>query len=507
MNSIEHKKVGDAVSVKDRGNPYISKNGAMTTLTLMHLQNGIPHPIHDLKLTLGDIVAMPDYFTDPDWNLKVNLEPCNKYRSTEELGKALIRREVTEAEKMALLDALHDLANPKRKRSSVDTVLNISSATYFPVQSVNSLIQELMFFLRVKHYDKKLDRNKTHFTPWSIYVYNIGHTMALDYAETAYQLRQRAINPSFRADNPFFLKVLDYLGKKNQINHDFLLESAHRFHVMSLEVEMYTAHYLSDHFAAGHMSQVGDLRELFPDQDGVLGGIAVNTMHNELNQRGVLTTKPYDPEPNEADPPLEAYGDDYFERCRNTFNQQACINSLQQSVKDLESAFDDGTRPDSVDYGALCFLADVDINTRQPEPMFLIHNDKIFVRGNLRKIRILGPDDYDQVQKDPQSWGYKPVKGKLHLLYILFKLRLLPFYSAKEVPLTAEEEANVKRQEDARNPGREPMPTPDCALPVVTRAEEAAFFEKEGSPYLGRNRSVVNPGADSLLTNQTGFNI
>jgi hypothetical protein len=501
MDTNEHRDIGDAITVKLRDNPYLALNENKTSLTMMSLINGIPQPLDTLKLTLGEIVAMPDYFTDPDWNVKLQLESCQKYSSVEDLGKELIRREVSDGEEKALLDALHDLANPKRKRSSVDTVFKIASASYFPVKSVNDLIQQVMYYFRVKHYDKKLDKNQTHFTPWSVRVYTIGHTMALDYAQTAYQLKKLAQEPSFRSDNPFYLKTVNHLVDHNQLTPELLQAFAHRYHAMSFEIEMYTAHYLSDHFAAGHMSLVGDLRVEFPEKFGFLGGIAVNTMHNELNRISVYTKKPYDPTPNEKDAPVDAFGDGTFDQCKNAYNKQACIESLQASVADLEAVLDGQQRPDPESYGALSYLPDVDYNYRQPEPMFLYHNKKIWVRGDLKKIRMIGPDDFDQLQQHPKSWGYKEVSGKLQLLYILFKLRVLPFYNTKEIPLSAKDELTIKEQESGRIKERQPIPAPPCGLHVVPELKETAFFEKGGSPYLNYAEKVKGEEASEIPKN------
>ncbi|PUT40146.1 type IV secretion protein Dot, partial [Legionella taurinensis] len=144
-------------------------------------------------------------------------------------------------------------------------------ANYVPFSpTLNFYAQQLMYYFRVKDYGEMLVRNQTHFTPWSIRVYILGHAIALRYARLSYELKQLATDRNYQSDNPDLITLKNSLQNKNEtLSSNTLLDLANRYHAQAYSIELFTFHYYSDHFATGHMSMIGDLRVVLKERFGV----------------------------------------------------------------------------------------------------------------------------------------------------------------------------------------------------------------------------------------------
>lgn len=474
MDTKEHTELGNALKLASlNNNPYIriGQNGELRLKMMRFNRNGIPSEM-PLELSAGEIIAMAgDYFTDANWVMDLNLPPCHQFENYHDLGNYLIDRSITDEESDALLRAYNNLASPEVSRSHIDTIYSIDSGEYLPFSdTLNDYVKQLMLYLRVKDYGEMLNRNQTHFTPWSVRVYILGHNLALHFASIAHELHQLADNwdyvPQLDCEDSL-LQILSACEKEK--SQEFLHDLAYRYHTLSLTMELFTFHYYSDHFAAGHMSMVGDLRVLLQERFGrTFGGILANNLHNQLNKIGVFAKRAYDPTPDAKEPPISSRGDGLFDRCVNRFNKDACLSGMQCSLLDIDNVLQGKASPGQQQFGGLEHLLDVDPNYRQPEPLLLYgKNGNIYYRGQLSKIHYLSPADYDNLRNHPEKHGYKELHGYFNVLILIIKLRLFPFlYEGSLQPLTEQERVRIEQEEQQRIPDRKPIPTPPCESPV-----------------------------------------
>ncbi|ASQ47488.1 type IV secretion protein Dot [Legionella clemsonensis] len=478
MDTKEHTELGNSLRFTSiEGNPYlrIDEQGVLHLTLQRYQENSFPEPMR-LEMTAGEIIAMAaDFFTDRDWNMKLDLPSCHSFETAENfsldalnnsLGDYLIEQPVTEKEEDALLKAYNNLASPDVSRANIDLIYKIDSSNYLPFSAtLNDYMKQLMFFLRVRDYGEMLNRNQTHFTPWSVRVYTLGHHLALKYAHIAAELKQLIANTDYEGVSLESRTVLHALrNQKKDLSTDLLQDLFYRYQALAYCVELFIFHYYTDHFAAGHMSMVGDLRVLLTERFGTWGSILANNLHNELNRVGVYTKRPYDPTPTPTEAPASARGDGDFNSCINHFNKAACIAGMQCSLMDIEHVIAGETVPSQRKYGGLEHLPDVDPNYRQLQPLLVLGKDtKIYYRENLSHIKTLSPSDYNQLKATPSQWGYRELKGKWDAFVLVAKLRLFPYiYDGKVQPLTASELKRIEEEEHALNPEREPIPTPPC---------------------------------------------
>ncbi|WED42909.1 type IV secretion protein Dot [Legionella cardiaca] len=488
MDTKEHTELGNALRFTGvEGNPYlrIDEEGTLH-LRLQHFHgDGIPEPML-LEMTAGEIIAMAaDYFTDRDWNMKLDLPSCHSFKTAERfsqvasssLGDYLIEQPVTIDEENALLKAYNNLASPEVNRDNIDLIYKIDGSTYIPFSNtLNEYIKQVMFYFRVKDYGEMLNRNQTHFTPWSVRVYTLGHHLALKYAQVTHEIQRLIADSDYQSSNEDFRNLVTTLQTKpDGLSTENLKELFYRYQALTFCVELFVFHYYSDHFAAGHMSMVGDLRVLLTERFGTWGSILANNLHNELNRVGVYTKRPYDPTPTPLEPPTSARGDGDFNSCINHFNKDACIAGMQCSLADLNRVLIGETAPEQKQYGGLEHLPDVDYSYRQLQPLLLIGEDtKIYYRANLSQIKTLSPSDYAKLLLSPAQHGYQELKGKWDAFWLVVKLRVLPFiYSGEVQPLSAADLLRIEEEEHELNPGRDPIPTPPCT-PEETPAIEAS---------------------------------
>lgn len=468
MNTTEHTELGNGLLLDNiEGNPYlrVDEFGVLHLRLQRFGENNLPEPM-ELEMSAGEIIAMAgDYFTQANWTMNLDLPKCELFDSPVELGKYLIRKPIDSKEESALITAYNNLAAPDVTRKEIDRIYSINNATYVPFSpTLNFYAQQLMYYFRVKDYGEMLVRNQTHFTPWSIRVYVLGHAIALRYARLSYELKQLAADNNYQSDNPDLLSLKTSLQNKNEpLSSNTLIDLANRYHAQAYSIELFTFHYYSDHFATGHMSMIGDLRVLLKDRFGVWGNILANNIHDEVNRVGVYTVRPYDPIPNTTEAPSRARGDGKFDTCLNQFNRLACLNGMTASLKDIDQVLSGGKIPGQRDYGGLIHMPDVDFNSRQHQPLLVLSQGKVYYREHLSKIQILSPTEYEALRQNPEKHGYKELTNKWSAFKLVTKLRLFPYiYDGAIVPVSDEKLAEIIADEKLRSPQRAPIPTPSC---------------------------------------------
>ncbi|MCC5791374.1 MAG: type IV secretion protein Dot [Legionellaceae bacterium] len=511
MDTLEHVVLGNSLRIQTFDNPLLSVDEQGQLRINLHRLDAanLPRSVPQLWLTPGEIIAMVDYFTEKNWDMVLDLPRCPSYEDSVRLGRDLIRRPPFAHEERALYQAYQNLAADDVKPKDIARIFSITSANYIPFsKTLNSYAQLLMLFLRVKDYGEMLNRNQTHFTPWAVRCYILGHHQALQYARFSWYLRQLSEDRHFLPPDALCADLGERLQAPGcDFSPQSLRQRAQQFHALSLGIECYTFHYYSDHFATGHMSQVGNLRKALPERFGVWGGILANNMHDEINRVGALTTRPYDPTPNPQEPPLPARGDGAFNSCLNAYNKDACIAGMQHSLADIEQALSTGRIAEQTCYGGLEHLADVDYQYRQHQPLFIMREERIYQRGHLDKIRLLSPADYQRMLADPGAYGYQQLKTKWQAFKLVAKLRLLPFlYKGKVQAISEEYRHEIEADEAARNPGREPVPAPPCPLRRQQPVAVHASRPQEPRPlHLGAN-SLFAPANQQSETSSTEKN-
>lgn len=497
MDTTEHTELGNAVRFEGwdilDSNPYINFDGQ--GVLLLDLQgigkNGLPQQINLNKLPAGVIVAMSgDYFggKEVDFDLPTNIQftknhmRYNREDTYENLGSYLIKLPVSTPEAQKLINSYKRLANPEVTQHDIDTIYTIDGAKYIPFfETLNAYTQQLMFALRVKNYGEMLTRNLSHFTPWSVRAYTIGHYIALNYARIAYELTQLLRNPEHQSELDEFNTVREILqNTPDGMSPQFIQDLVYRYQALSLSMEFFCFHYYTDHFAAGHGAFIGDLRAVLPERFGTLGGILVNNLHDELNRVTVYTRKPYDPTPDVNSPPIAAGGDGDFDSPQNYFNHLACLAGMKSSLTDLHYVFQGGKIPKQKEYGGLEYLPDIDKNYRQPQPLIILGKDqKIYYRTQLSKINILSPSQLEATNIAPTQHGYTELSSIWSALLLVIKLRGFSlFYQGTLQPLSAAQLKVIEEEERKLNPNREPIPQlPESVMQKHTTLVPASWKE------------------------------
>ncbi len=486
MDTFEHLALGNSLTINTYGNPFlpVDDSGQVAINMQRFGEDGLPRSVAGLSLQPGEIIALAgDYFTDKNWDMKLYLPECRSFKSIEELGRYLIQRHPHEHEENALYMAYQNLASDEVKPEDIQRIFSIVSTDYIPFsKTLNGYMQNLMLYLRVKDYGEMLDRNQTHFTPWAVRCYILGHHMALQYARFSWFLNQLSENHLMQPPDALCEALSNQLIKGDGCSPEDLRRLAHQYHALSLGIECFSFHYYTDHFAAGHMSQMGDLRKALPQKFKLWGSILTNNIHNELNRVGAFTKRPYDPTPNPEEPPVTAHGDGSFENCLNAFNKEACINGMQHSLSDIDRALKTGKMRRQTKFGGLEHLPDVDYQYRQHQPLLLMQEGIIYRRKHPSKIKRIKPSDYEAMQANPLAHGYVELKTKWQAFKLVAKLRLLPFAYEGRVATVSEAYRQATEEDEAqRNPKRQPVPAPPC--------EDQPLFD-ERSPKKARKNSL-----------------
>ena len=464
MDTTEHTDVGNAIRFTYlNNNPYLrtDEQGVLHLFLQRFTENNIPLPM-TLEMSAGEIVAMAgDYFTEENWSMDLGLPKYEEFENGIELGQYLIQKPIETQESCALKTAYNNLAASDVSRNEINQIYSINDANYIPFSPIlNFYFQQLMFTLLVKDYGEMLIRNQTHFTPWSVRVYILGHEIALRYASLSYELHQLAQDSHYQSENQDLKHLQHHYHNTNKDFEEDMVDLAHRYHAQAYAMELYTFHYYSDHFAAGHMSMVGDLRVLLPQRFGTWGNILVNSFHDELNRIGIFSSNPYD-ETDKTEAPSCAQGDGDFDSGVNVFNRSECITGMTTSIQELDKVLKGGSIPHQANYAGIKYMRDVDLNCRQPQPLLVQINEKIYERSSLSQVKILSPSEYEVLRNNPEANGYHEVKNSWDAFILVVKLRLFPYiYNGKLVPLSDNQLNAIKTEENERTPQRYPIPDP-----------------------------------------------
>lgn len=468
MDTTEHTDLGNALRFTySRDNPYLrtDENGAVYLRMQRVSENGLPEPMA-LELSAGEIIAMAgDYYTEEGWTYELDLPDCQAFNSPKELGAFLVNRPIITQETNALIAAYNNLAAPEVSRNDIDRIYTINDANYIPFSTtLNFYMQQAMFYLRVKDYGQMLDRNQTHFTPWSIRVYMLGHQLALDYGQLASELTHWAKDSYYQSEHPVIQQLKQSaLDNNTTWTSEQLQDLAYRYEAQAYCMELFTFHYYSDHFATGHMSIMGDLRMELPKRFGIWGSLLVNSLHDEVNRIGAFSIRSQDPTPDPTQAATPARGDGEFDTCLNHHNKQQCIDGMQASLADLQTVLDGKTKPRQRDFGGLEHMPDIDYDSRQHQPLIVYSGGKIFYRTELSKTHIISPTEYEALRADPANNGYKELTSTWAAFRLVAKLRLLSsFYRAEVQPLSEERLAAILQDEHNRNPLRTPITASGC---------------------------------------------
>lgn len=468
METNEHRDAGNKIRIETLGNPYLqgSKNLSPKRTNDLHLRmmqeiDGIPVPLA-IELSAGDVVALAgDYYTKAGWWEQLKIPP--KSGDGTEESYQLLHSQVAQSETDAFGEAYADLASPSVTKKAISRIYSIDESRFIP-----SLLQQLIYAITVKDYGAKLSSNEDHFAPWSLRGYIVGHQSSLNMAEMAFYCH-RIANQDINLDDAQIPqeihKRLSEILKKIKSNPgkyieaglsdpEILTELGHRFHALAVAHDLFAMHFYSDHFAGGHLSRMGTMRKLLPEQFGVWGSILVNNMHNEDNKDSVAVTNVFQPPNVDAGTfqmlkeDCSAYGDGTYFQHGNDKNVNMLINGMDNSLGDIARLMVTGEKRQSLDYGGLTFLPEIDYSQHQNQPLFIQGTDnKIYFRSDVKHIKTLSPSQYETTAKAPLAHGYEELTpGKAFLLVI--KLRLLaPFYSPKVEPLRAEEQESILRDE------------------------------------------------------------
>lgn len=527
MDTSEHIELGNCLRFENwktlDGNPFIqiNKDTKILSLNLQHIDNIKPKKLK-LNLSAGEIVGMSgDYFGGNEVQFKLLTltkfaRNQTQYPEAISLGHLLINQPITPQDEVKLISSYNKLANKKIKRKEIDTINKINAANYVPFsKTLNEYVQQLMFALRVKNYGEILTRNLSHFTPWSVRAYTVGHYLALKYARLYFEFKQFAENPSYLSDNTEFNMLRKTLEQtSSSLKSKDLHNLAHHFQALSLGMELFCFHYYTDHFAAGHGAVMGDLRVELPKRFRIWGSILVNSLHDESNTVTLFTKRPYAQIQDTSAPPIEAGGDGNFNNSKNYFNKQGCIDGMQASLEDLHKVFQGDPPPEQSKYAGLEYLPDVDTNYRQPQPLFLLGNDyKIYYRSNLSKIHILSPEQFNATYETPLENGYIELSSIWRAFLLVIKLRLLPFlYQGVLQKLTDAELSVIEQDENERNPGRQSIPRlpKECSNEptFVLKSEDGFAKQKNSTQELVKN-SIFFKKSDGIdpknVENTAGF--
>mgnify|MGYP000744651881 CR=1 FL=1 len=479
METNEHKQVGDQIRIETLNNPYLqgSENLSMEAannliVRMMQTKDGVPVPL-DLHLSAGDVVAMAgDYYTKAGWGLQLKLPE----RTPDVIAdnKKLFTLTVEQKEKIAFREAYDDLASPQVSRKDIDRIYEIESTDYIPFfKSLNGLVQQAVFAREVSGYGDKLNKNESHFALWSGRAYIVGHHSALHMAQLARFCRQLAAE-EIDADKDYlpekFRANLAAIRKEPEKYHfdlaivaneeAFYTELGHRYHALAVGRDLFAMHFYSDHFAGGHLSRIGLLRQVAPKEFGVWGSILINNMHNEDNTASVKVTIPFQPvkEIPEDDVfiyPTEdtkAFGDGTYFKEGNDENANLLINGMMNSLGDITRLMQDGDQRSPENYGGLAFLPEIDYTKRQPQPLLLHSLDgKVYFRKEAFTIKMLSPEDYKAMQENPGKNGYEQLTYFKAVILVL-KLRTFGLFISPKLENPSEPTSSKSSKETTDSP-------------------------------------------------------
>jgi hypothetical protein len=358
FSTPEHKDAGDQINLT-----FLNRNG--TEVVIPHNQplpifsflNDMPCQSNNLLLSYGDILALAgDYFA-----------------AKEPIATAASKQEG----RNRFLEAYNSLATTTQ--ATVKDIFKINQQSYVSNPSLNEYIQQ---FLLVKTLGMKYfnitNNNLDHFEEWSTTAYQIGHTVALEMAVKGYALLQQ---------NNF--------------------EQANYYLNLAYQMNAFACHFLSDSFSSGHMREL-TLRKDMSAKYGVLGGILINSMHDEDNKLGVNVT-------NRNGDIWTAYGDDSYATAPDSTNRKLQYQALQASADEIYQCYRTGLYPQPAESKVTGYIPVVNnapnSNYDHPQyaPMFKSIDNKMMYRNPLNEL-------------DPNKVNYKEL-NIFNALFLAIKMR------------------------------------------------------------------------------------
>lgn len=303
--SAEHIFMGDQVILKGLPKPAQGQSYEFT------LDN-------QLKLSYGELIAMPDYYGDPKHQISSDDTFSKRKAWFSHLYERFSNDDVN------YFHTFWPIVQKERDRVKAaikahQSVSKMYKATIGKELLTLELVTGFKFFaLAANCFD--------HFNHDAWLAYQAGHSVAIDTAITGYKIKS---------------------GENNQANHlcafsfdkqtclDFL---AHQKLKLAYAQNAYSNHFLTDRLASSHMRT--PFRTLVETRSiPELGGVAGNYMHNEDGDFGLIVT-------NSSGKYWIAYGDDYYFSPENAAHRHIINKILQKSADEVYDAFDKGYNTD-----------------------------------------------------------------------------------------------------------------------------------------------------------------
>jgi len=276
FDSSEHNALG-----------AINLSGLPAGFTQFTLSNGA-------KLTFGDIIALAgDYYGVPEQPI------CQGSTSQERIKRFLAAYNTLAKGNVSEINNLLDLI--KNERHAVDTALQNGTSVSAAINAHNS--EEYMHALEYTkgRFLELAERNLDHFSDEAIAAYQTGHQLAMLAAIDA-------------------RKISDTEEQQKQLEYAYTLEA-------------YACHFLTDHFATGHIrTPRAQLEKAF---DAVIGSLLSLFQHNEDGDSGLEVA-------NKRGEVWKAYGDGHLfeEVCEDT--KTKAKEAVQTTANEVYQAFTTG---------------------------------------------------------------------------------------------------------------------------------------------------------------------
>lgn len=301
FESAEHIFMGNQVILQ--GLPKLADNSPIK----FTLDNG-------LQLSYGVILAMPDFYGDPDHQI-----------SSENTFEKRKQRFSTVFQSFSHYDTsyFHDFwPIIQKERDDVAAALKAH-------ESVNELYEriiekQLITLEWVTHlkFFALAENCFDHFDHDAWLAYQAGHAVAVDTAITGYNI----VSGKDTQTNTICASATDHSA--------CLMQLATKNLALAYEENAYANHFLTDHMASSHIRT--PFRALVTTRPvASLGAIAGNYMHNEDGKYGVIVT-------NNSGHYWIAYGDEYYFSDQNTSYRMVIQSALQNSANEIYDAFTKG---------------------------------------------------------------------------------------------------------------------------------------------------------------------
>ena len=291
----EHWAIGQQVALR-----FDTTNPPAAAIPL-HLKNG-------LALTFGDIISLGDLYGIIGKPISHGLDELEKQARFKEVFKSFSKsypavNEVKELNSIIKKEISEIEAGISRGEKAEDIYRRVGFEIGRQVNCITGggctthgwwLYPGRYLLLAMENYD--------HFSPNNLLAYKSGHTVALKQAL-----------------------------KANKTGKGADLELAYA-------MDAFATHYLSDHFAAGHLrTPRSELQDKVTP--AVLGILLANYMHNEENKYGIHVY-------NALGDQWIVYGDYSYFNPLNQLNRQMLLKTIQQSADEVFDAYYSGTMPE-----------------------------------------------------------------------------------------------------------------------------------------------------------------